>query len=92
MQLLQILSNAIGVLMLLKLTYVITLLPMQNKAQNAAEDAGDSIKKNFNKATDAAQDAGKDVQRKAEDVGDSARDTARDVKRDAEKGADRISN
>ena len=92
MPLLEILSNAIGALKRLMLTCAITLFAMQDKAQNAAEDAGDSIKKNFDKAADAAQDAGKDVQRKAEDVGDSARDTARDVKRDAEKGADRISN
>ena len=53
----------------------------QDKAQNAFEDVGDSLK-----------GAGKDAQRKAEDVGDSAKDTARDVKRDADKGADRISN
>ena len=87
---LEILSNAVG--NSASEAHVITFLPMQDKAQNDAEDAGDSIKKNFDKATDAAQDAGKDVQRKAEDVGDAARDTARDVKRDAEKGADHISN
>lgn len=64
----------------------------QDKAQNALEDAGDSLKRNADKATSAAKDAGKDVQRKAEDAGDSARDTAHDLKRDAQKGADRISN
>jgi hypothetical protein len=43
---------------------------MQDKAENAAEDAGDSIKKNFNQATDIAhQNIGKDVQRKAEECG-----------------------
>lgn len=54
---------------------------MQDKAQNAAEDAGDCIKKNFNKATDIAQNIGKDVQRKAENVGDSACDAAGNMKR-----------
>ena len=54
---------------------------MQDKAQNAVEDADGSIKKNFNKATDIAQNIGKDVQRNADNVGDSACDTARNMKR-----------
>jgi hypothetical protein len=65
---------------------------MQDKAQNAIDDAGNSLQKNADKAKSNAEDAGRDLQGKAENAADGARDTAHDLKRDAQKGADRISN